>query len=160
MDTELKSVKLLRVSEELLKSNEQPLLAICQLLNSLYHHFNWVGFYFMNDTQKILKVGPYVGEVTYHSSIPYGKGICGQVAISGNTFVVDNVGEQDNYLACSISTKAEIVVPLYYTNKLIGQLDIDSDVESLFTDEDRILLENLCDLIAKYPNSFSSHLPE
>jgi putative methionine-R-sulfoxide reductase with GAF domain len=84
---------------------------------------------------------------------PYGnsfwKGICGQVAVSNETFVVPDVWEQDNYLACSLDTKAEIVVPIIKDGKNIGQIDIDSHTHNPFTAEDREMLEWLCEEIAK-----------
>ncbi len=152
--------KLLIEVKVLLKSGNQPLLAICEILKEQIEHYSWVGFYFMNDATQILEIGPYAGLKTEHTKIPFGKGICGQVANSAETFVVDDVHEQNNYLACSIDTKAEIVVPLFFENKLIGQIDIDSNVRKSFSKEDEAFLTKLCDLIAQHPSSFSSHLPE
>jgi GAF domain-containing protein len=151
---------LLNSVDEILKAKKEPLLSICELLNTHVDHYNWVGFYFMNDLTQTLEIGPYVGLKTEHTRIPYGKGICGQVANSAETFVVDDVHEEDNYLACSIDTKAEIVVPLFLDRKLIGQIDIDSNERNPFTKEDKEFLKALCDKISKYPKSYSSHLPE
>ena len=83
------------------------------------------------------------------SSIPYGRGICGQVAVSGATFEVPDVHAQDNYLACSLATKSEIVVPIYMEEKLIGQIDIDSHELDPFTAEDHALLEWVAEFIAE-----------
>lgn len=151
---------LLIEASELLKSDDQPLLAICKILKEKLEHYSWVGFYFMNDATQTLEIGPYFGLKTEHTRIPYGKGICGQVANNAKTFVVDDVRAQDNYLACSIDTKAEIVVPLFFKNKLIGQIDIDSNVRKPFSKEDEDFLIALCNLIAEHPDSFSSHLHE
>ena len=83
--------------------NESDILKkTCQLLYDELPHYNWVGFYFMNDKERMLEIGPYVGAETDHTRIPYGKGICGQVAESGDTFLVDDVERESNYLACSI----------------------------------------------------------
>jgi GAF domain-containing protein len=112
-------------------------------------YFNWTGFYFKNGDKDELKLGPYVGAPTDHTIIPYGKGICGQVAVSNETFVVPDVHEESNYLSCSIDTKAEIVVPIFKDGKNIGQIDIDSHTIDPFTEEDRELLEWLCNEVSK-----------
>lgn len=125
------------------------LLKICQLLDNEISYFNWTGFYFRNGEKDELILGPYVGAETDHTIIPYGKGICGQVAVSGQTFVVPNVNEQDNYLSCSIDTKAEIVVPIFKNGENVGQIDIDSHSIDPFTKEDQELLEWLCDEVSK-----------
>lgn len=122
---------------------------VCQLLDQEIPYFNWTGFYFKNGDKDELILGPYVGAATDHTIIPFGKGICGQVAVSNETFVVPDVHEQDNYLSCSIDTKAEIVVPIIKNGENIGQIDIDSHTLNPFTDEDREMLEWLCDEIAK-----------
>lgn len=121
---------------------------VVQLLDERVDYYNWTGFYFMNDEKKQLEIGPYVGEKTDHTIIPYGRGICGQVALSGKTFEVPDVYAQDNYLACSIATKSEIVVPIFKDDKLVGQLDIDSHFADPFTKEDHELLEYVCEMIA------------
>ena len=122
---------------------------VCHLLDQEIPYFNWTGFYFRNGDKEELVLGPYVGAATDHTVIPFGKGICGQVAVSNETFVVPDVNEQDNYLSCSIDTKAEIVVPIIKDGKNIGQIDIDSHTLDPFTTEDREMLEWLCDEIAK-----------
>ena len=130
-------------------NSEEKLQKICHLLDQEIPYFNWTGFYFKNGDKEELILGPYVGAPTDHTIIPYGKGICGQVAVSNETFVVPNVHEQDNYLSCSIDTKAEIVVPIMKDGQNIGQIDIDSHKVDPFTDEDREMLEWLCDEVAK-----------
>jgi GAF domain-containing protein len=128
---------------------EEKLQKICHLLDQEIPHFNWTGFYFKNGDKDELLLGPYVGAATDHNVIPFGKGICGQVAVSGETFVVPDVHEQDNYLSCSIDTKAEIVVPIFKDGENIGQIDIDSHMLDPFTDEDRKMLEWLCVEVGK-----------
>ena len=130
-------------------SSEDKLQKICQLLSDEVDYYNWVGFYFKNGDKNELKLGPYVGAATDHTIIPYGKGICGQVAESNETFVVPDVYAQDNYLACSIETKAEIVVPIFKNGENIGQIDIDSHTIDPFTKEDEELLNWLCEEVAK-----------
>jgi L-methionine (R)-S-oxide reductase len=123
-------------------------LALCQKLQRENPHYNWVGFYWMDDADQALHIGAYVGAETDHVRIPYGRGICGQVAESGETFVVPDVQAQDNYLACSLETKAEIVVPVYKDGKLVGQLDIDSHKRDPFSPADQAYLEQVCAAVA------------
>ena len=123
---------------------ENRLLNICKLLESHVDYYNWVGFYFRNGDKEELKLGPYVGEPTDHTIIPFGKGICGQVAVSNQNFVVPDVAAQDNYIACSITVKAEIVIPIFVNGENIGQIDIDSNTPDPFTEEDELFLEFLC----------------
>ena len=125
------------------------LLKICQVLDKEISYYNWTGFYFKNGDKDELILGPYVGAETDHTIIPFGKGICGQVAVSGETFVVPDVWAQDNYLSCSIDTKAEIVVPIFKNGENIGQIDIDSHSKDPFTKEDEELLNWLCGEVAK-----------
>ena len=114
---------------------------ICELLRSNVPHYDWVGFYFRDGDKEELKLGPYAGAPTDHTIIPFGKGICGQVALSNKNFVVPDVSAQDNYIACSITVKAEIVVPLFVNGENVGQIDIDSNTPDPFTEEDERFLE-------------------
>lgn len=122
---------------------DERLLQICQLLESEIDYYNWVGFYFRNGDKEELVLGPYVGAPTDHTVIPFGKGICGQVAVSNQNFVVPDVSAQDNYIACSITVKAEIVIPIFVNAKNIGQIDIDSNTPDPFTEKDERFLEFL-----------------
>jgi L-methionine (R)-S-oxide reductase len=115
--------------------------AICALLEKEVPYYNWVGFYFRNGNKEELVLKTYVGAPTDHTVIPFGKGICGQVAVSNKNFVVPDVAAQDNYIACSFSVKSEIVVPLFVNGKNIGQIDIDSNVLDPFTEADERFLE-------------------
>lgn len=126
------------------------LLKICELLEAQISYYNWVGFYFKNGDKNELKLGPYVGEPTDHTIIPFGKGICGQVAISNENFVVPDVTAQNNYIACSITVKAEIVVPIFVNGENIGQIDIDSNTANPFTEADERFLEFVCAEVAKF----------
>lgn len=129
-------------------SRDEKLLAICKLLNKELDTYNWVGFYFANHDTQTLHLGPYSGEKTDHTVIPFGKGICGQVAISNQNFVVPDVQAQDNYIACSISVKAEIVVPIFVNAINIGQIDIDSNTLNAFSKDDEVFLEFVASEIA------------
>ncbi|WP_411028867.1 GAF domain-containing protein [Spongiimicrobium sp. 3-5] len=114
---------------------------VCDLLKKSVPYYNWVGFYFKNGDKQELKLGPYAGEPTDHTIIPFGKGICGQVAVSNENFVVPDVAAQDNYIACSLTVKSEIVIPLFLNGENIGQIDIDSNTPDPFTEEDERFLE-------------------
>lgn len=128
---------------------EKRLYQVCELLETHIEYYNWVGFYFKNGDKNELKLGPYVGAPTDHIIIPFGKGICGQVAVSNENFVVPDVAAQDNYIACSITVKAEIVIPVFINGENIGQIDIDSNTPNPFTKADERFLEFVCLKVAK-----------
>lgn len=130
-------------------TREEKLLAICQLLTDSVSYYNWVGFYFANHETQTLHLGPYVGAPTDHTVIPFGKGICGQVAVSNSNFVVPDVSAQDNYIACSFTVKSEIVVPLIVGGINIGQIDIDSHELDPFSEADERFLEYVNEEVAK-----------
>lgn len=120
---------------------DEKLTAICELLQTNVAYYDWVGFYFKNGDKEELKLRSFAGEPTDHTIIPFGKGICGQVAVSNENFVVPDVQAQDNYIACSINVKAEVVIPLFVNGENIGQIDIDSHTPDPFTEEDEDFLE-------------------
>jgi GAF domain-containing protein len=130
-------------------TRDEKLKQICELLEQNISYYNWVGFYFRNGNKEELLLGPYVGAPTDHTVIPFGKGICGQVAVSNQNFVVPDVAAQDNYIACSFTVKSEIVVPLFINGENIGQIDIDSNVLDPFTADDERFLEFVNSEIAK-----------
>ncbi len=119
---------------------ENRLTQICELLQTSVNYYDWVGFYFANPQEKTLHLKAYAGETTEHTIIPFGKGICGQVAISNENFVVADVEAQDNYISCNINVKSEIVIPLFKDDKNIGQIDIDSNTPDPFTKNDEEFL--------------------
>lgn len=131
--------------EEILKSDklsvDQRLTKVCELLEANIPYYDWVGFYFKNGDKEELKLKAFAGEPTDHEIIPFGRGICGQVAVSNKNFVVPDVKAQNNYIACSIHVKAEIVIPLFVNGENIGQIDIDSHTEDPFSHEDELFLE-------------------
>ncbi|MCB4807795.1 GAF domain-containing protein [Tamlana sp. 62-3] len=130
-------------------TTDERLLKICELLEENVSYYNWVGFYFKNGDKNELKLGPYVGAPTDHTIIPFGKGICGQVAVSNENFVVPDVTAQDNYIACSITVKAEIVIPIFVNGENIGQIDIDSNTPDPFTEADERFLEFVCEKVSE-----------
>lgn len=130
-------------------SIEARLTELCELLKAEVDYYTWVGFYFKNGDKNELKLGPFAGEPTDHTIIPFGKGICGQVAVSNKNFVVPDVKAQNNYIACSIHVKAEIVIPLFVNGENIGQIDIDSHTEDPFSHEDELFLEWVNEKVAE-----------
>jgi len=130
-------------------SVDHRLTEVCELLEKNIPYYDWVGFYFKNGDKNELKLRAFAGEPTDHLIIPFGKGICGQVAISNENFVVPDVKAQDNYIACSINVKAEIVIPLFVNGENIGQIDIDSHTADPFSREDELFLEFVNEEIAK-----------
>lgn len=121
---------------------------ICDYLRKEIGHYHWVGFYFQNGDIQELKLAEFSGKPTEHTIIPFGKGICGQVAVSNENFVVPDVMAQDNYISCGIDIKSEIVIPILINGKNIGQIDIDSHDVDPFVESDVDLLEFVCEQIA------------
>ena len=126
------------------KTKSEKLQAICDFLEGQIDYYDWVGFYFKNGDKEELKLAEFTGEPTEHIIIPFGKGICGQVAVSNENFVVQDVSEQDNYISCGWKVKSEIVIPVFVNGENIGQIDIDSHTINPFTDQDEELLEFVC----------------
>lgn len=143
-----KVAEILNFENSKLKLNE-CLQQVCQLLQTEVTYYNWVGFYFRNGDKEELKLGPYVGAPTDHTIIPFGKGICGQVALSNKNFVVPDVSAQDNYIACSFTVKSEIVIPIFVNGENVGQIDIDSNTINPFSEKDERFLEFVCAEVSK-----------
>jgi len=129
-------------------NTEKTLFKICEILRSKISYYDWVGFYFKNGDRQELKLGPYSGAETNHKIIPFGKGICGQVALTNENFVVPDVKKQNNYIACSVNVKSEIVIPIFVNGKNIGQIDIDSNSLDIFSKKDEEFLEYVCSKVA------------
>jgi len=127
--------------------NARELLAeAVALLQRARPHYTWVGVYLLEGEELVL--GPFVGKPTPHTRIPLNKGICGAAASSGKTLIVDDVQADPRYLACSLETRSEIVVPLVRAGRVLGEIDIDSDTPAAFTEEDRRLLEAVAEILA------------
>jgi len=126
-------------------TREQKLFALCELLDNEVDVFDWTGFYLVApNEERMLELGPFVGEATDHTRITFGTGICGQAAETLDTFVVQDVSQADNYLACSIDVKSEIVVPIMKGERFVGELDIDSHTKDAITPELQKLCEEIC----------------
>ncbi|MDO6813625.1 GAF domain-containing protein [Tenacibaculum soleae] len=131
-------------------TKENKLQQICDYLAAEISYYDWVGFYFKNGDKDELKLAQFNGEPTDHTIIPFGKGICGQVAVSNENFVVQDVQEQDNYISCGWKVKSEIVIPIFVNKENVGQIDIDSHTVNPFTENDEELLEHVCKKVALF----------
>ncbi len=128
--------------------NTAALQTVAELLRQEVPHYDWVGFYVV-DREKPgeLVLGPFSGAATEHVRIPFGKGICGQAAARRETFVVDDVSKETNYLSCNPDVKSEIVVPIFRGDRVVAELDIDSHSAAPFTEKDRRALQELCRIV-------------
>jgi len=108
--------------------------------------YTWVGIYLLENDELVL--GPFLGKPSPHTRIPLGRGICGAAATEKATIVVDDVHADPRYLACSLETKSEIVVPIMSGDRVLGEIDIDSDRRAAFGPDDRRLLEAVASLLA------------
>jgi GAF domain-containing protein len=135
-------------------SVEELMSTIVGRLQERLNYYDWVGFYMIEKgrlgEEPVLVLGPYVGAVTQHTRIPLNQGICGAAASSGHTVIVDDVSSDPRYLACSIETKSEIVVPVQVKGSVVGELDIDSHTPAAFTPDDRQLVEHCARLVGLY----------
>jgi AhpD family alkylhydroperoxidase len=130
-------------------SKDEPMIEklqlICNLMTKKITYYDWFGFYMTDPNEdKMLVLGPFCGEPTDHIRIPFGKGICGQAAQTGETFLIDDVTKETNYLSCSIKVKSEIVIPIIKNGMVVGELDIDSHQIGAFDMLDRKFLESVC----------------
>ncbi len=130
---------------------------IVTLLHGKLTKYNWVGFYMLgkDPDHTTLLLGPFEGTMTPHTRIPLNQGICGAAASTGKTVVVDDVNNDPRYLACSLETKSEIVVPVFHHGKVVGELDIDSHFLAAFGPDDRLLCEHAAALLSKFLDSHS-----
>ena len=97
----------------------------------------------------MLALGAFEGAMTPHTRIPLNQGICGAAASSGQTVVVDDVSKDPRYLACSLETKSEIVVPVFANGTVVGELDIDSHFPAAFTPEHQDFVQYCAKLVGK-----------
>jgi L-methionine (R)-S-oxide reductase len=131
--------------------------SVVTLLHEKLTRYNWVGFYMLelHGNPNMLVLGPFRGTMTPHTRIPLNQGICGAAASSGKTIVVDDVNSDSRYLACSLETKSEIVVPVFIRGKVVGELDIDSHFLAAFGTDDRKLCEHAAAVLGKFLESRS-----
>jgi L-methionine (R)-S-oxide reductase len=125
--------------------------SMARLLHDRMLKYNWVGFYMLEAgaDPPVLVLGAFEGAMTPHTRIPLNQGICGAAASSGQTVVVDDVNKDPRYLACSLETKSEIVVPVFVHGKVVGELDIDSHFPAAFTSEHQALVQHCAKLVGE-----------
>ncbi|HUK23889.1 MAG TPA: GAF domain-containing protein [Terriglobales bacterium] len=135
------------------KSAQEFMSEMARVLHVRMLKYNWVGFYMLEGQTggqpPVLVLGPFEGAMTPHTRIPLHQGICGAAASTGKTVIVDDVSKDPRYLACSLETKSEIVVPVFVRGKVVGELDIDSHFPAAFAQEDRELVEHCAGLVGK-----------
>ena len=110
-------------------------------------HYSWVGIYVLEGSELVL--GPFLGKPSPHTRIQLNSGICGAAASEKATIIVDDVNSDPRYLACSLDTRSEIVVPIMLGDTVLGEIDIDSDQPAAFNHQDRALLEKVAAALAE-----------
>ena len=132
-------------------SAQELMQAMVKLLHERMLKYNWVGFYMLEPgaNPPMLALGAFEGAMTPHTRIPLNQGICGAAASTGQTVIVDDVSKDPRYLACSLETKSEIVVPVFVRGKVVGELDIDSHFAAAFTYEHQELVQHCALLVGR-----------
>lgn len=128
---------------------DDTLTAICRLLKENVTYYDWVGFYLAEQPRRQLCLGPFVGEPTEHTKIGFGKGVCGQAAERRETYIIQDVSKEGNYLPCSPKVKSEIVVPIFSKGAIVGEIDIDSHTLAPFSREDKVFLESVSEVLSE-----------
>ena len=131
------------------QNSSNVLQDVVDFLCDSFKHYSWVGIYMVEGNDLVL--GSWSGpNATEHTRIPIGKGVCSSAVTTGKTEVVDDVHSDNRYLACFVSTKSEIVVPIKKQRKIIGEIDIDSDTKDAFTGKDKGFLERVADMLSEH----------
>ncbi len=138
--------------------DEEVLRRVVRLVHDAHPLWDWSGIYLLVDGT--LVVGPFAGsdEPPEHSRIEVGEGVCGTAVAADKNQLVEDVRELDNYLACSLFTRSELVVLIREGGRIVGQFDIDSDERAAFTEEEDALLEELPHLVAPRVASLAAAL--
>ena len=135
--------------DDLIRTERDPqrvMQRVVEILKREVSHYTWAGIYLLEGDELVL--GPFLGKPSPHTRIPIGDGICGAAARERETIIVDDVNADSRYLACSLETKSEIVVPIMSGARVLGEIDIDSDQPAAFGSDDRRLLESVASLLA------------
>lgn len=149
------TLKKVRAAIEAAPDSTDAMRAAVRLLKEDVPHYTWVGIYLLDGNELVL--GPYVGKPSPHTRIPLGRGICGAAASEKATLVVDDVNADPRYLACSVETKSEIVVPILSGSDVLGEIDIDSDRPAAFGDADRELLKAVAEELRSRLDGFRAN---
>jgi len=138
-----------KIKKLISNTQEDVLQKIVDFLYENFEKYTWVGIYIVEDGTLVL--GPWRGkQATEHTRIPVGKGICGSSAATGKTELISDVNSDNRYLACFVSTKSEIVVPIKKEGHVIAEIDIDSDARDAFNNEDKMFLEKIADMLKEH----------
>jgi GAF domain-containing protein len=139
-----------KIKEMLTKNKSSTILQdVVDVLYESFEKYSWVGIYLVEGD--VLVLGPWKGkQATEHTKISVGKGVCGSAARSGKTEVVNDVSKDNRYLSCFRSTRSEIVVPITKRSRVIGEIDIDSDVPAAFNKTDKKFLEKIADMLCQH----------
>ena len=140
------------------RSAAELMQSVVKLLHDRMLKYNWVGFYLLEPGAEppVLVLGAFEGAMTPHTRIPLNQGICGAAASSGQTVVVDDVNKDPRYLACSLETKSEIVVPVFVRGKIVGEVDIDSHFPAAFTPEHQALVQYCAQVVGRKMEAFQA----
>ena len=142
-----------QISEILLKKETDSIQHVVDFLQSTFDSYSWVGIYLVKNS--ILQLGPWAGpQATEHTKIPIGGGVCGAAAKSGKIENIADVKSDKRYLSCFLSTRSEIVVPIFYNDEVIGEIDIDSDTTNAFSNEDEVFLKKVADMLSKHIRTY------
>jgi L-methionine (R)-S-oxide reductase len=147
MKTDTQQTVLARIDEELATERDRTraMERVVAILKREMPAYTWVGIYLLEGDELVL--GPFLGKPSPHTRIPLGRGICGAAATEKQTIIVDDVNADPRYLACSVETRSEIVVPIMSGSRVLGEIDIDSDRPAAFGAEDKTLLEAVASLL-------------
>jgi GAF domain-containing protein len=128
-------------------SRDRALKEAVRILKETREYYNWVGIYLLEGDMLVLH--NYIGKPTDHTHIRVGRGVCGTAVSEAKNQIVEDVTALDNYLACSLETRSEIVVLIRRGDEILGQIDIDSDLPRAFTSDDESLLDGVARVLAK-----------
>jgi len=148
MKAETQHTVLAKIHEELASERDRTraMERAVAILKREMPSYTWVGIYLLEGDELVL--GPFLGKPSPHTRIPLARGICGAAASEKRTIIVDDVNADPRYLACSLETRSEIVVPIMSRTRVLGEIDVDSDRTAAFTADDRTLLEAVASLLA------------
>ncbi len=130
------------------QSRENPLQLTCDLLRSKFPNYTSIFIYLVRGEDLVLEA--FSGRPTEHTRIKIGQGICGAAVVDKSTIVADDVSKDPRYIACSIQTKSEIVVPIWANSRIVGEIDIDSDRPAAFTNSNRQFLERAAEILSPH----------
>jgi GAF domain-containing protein len=129
------------------KSDQTDILqTTARLIAAFSHAYHWCGFYMAQADG--LHVGPYVGPETQHTRIEFDQGICGAAYTNRKTLIIPNVNNDPRHIACSLATKSELVAPILDEGRCLGLIDIDSDREGHFGQDDQEMFDSIARLLA------------